>query len=372
MKVTKLVLWITALVLIIALGFSVISTAVKNKGGSRAGQVTSKQVKNTQKFTDGLPKNGLFKYETKIAKEGKYRIAFEPDLKSKTFVIGSEVFDTEGNMIGAFVLFSGEEVTKDYEFKKGTVCIEYRYITTEQDFKDFVGDFDASFGDITLKEALKKVQFSRFNEDGSVSVNIKTSISAVKGTQANYVDLAVLTGVGIALLAVLIVLGVLYKQVKPAEPEVYDGTAPEVPEVLKKPAVNQGAYAYNVPVQQYAVQPMWICSACGERENTGRFCANCGQPAPAGVQTDNPASIHSPSSTCSLFMHPHRYSRYLRLRLFSSLFMLLPFIIRLPSRITGQSPRNRKTPVIPNSLKVSRTGCLRSELNMPHSASYSF
>ena len=292
MKVTKLVLWITALVLIIALGFSVISTAVKNKGGSRAGQVTSKQVKNTQKFTDGLPKNGLFKYETKIAKEGKYRIAFEPDLKSKTFVIGSEVFDTEGKMIGAFVLFSGEEVTEDYEFKKGTVCIEYRYITTEQDFKDFVGDFDASFGDITLKEALKKVQFSRFNEDGSVSVNIKTSISAVKGTQANYVDLAVLTGVGIALLAVLIVLGVLYKQVKPVEPEVYDGTAPEVPEVPKKPAVNQGAYAYNVPVQQYAVQPMWICSACGERENTGRFCANCGQPAPAGVQTVNPAPVY--------------------------------------------------------------------------------
>ena len=291
MKITKLILWITALVLTIALGFSVIFIAVRSKGGGQGTAVT-KQVKNTQKFTDGLPKEGMFKYETKVEKDGTYSITFNPNLKSKTFVIGSEVYDRDGVMVGASVLFSGEEVKNSYKLKKGTVRIEYRYITSEQDFKDFVADFDASFGDITLKEALKKVQFSRFNENGTVSVNIKTSISAVKASKVTYVDLAVLIGIGLTLLAVFIVLGVLYKQVRPAEPEVYDGTAPEVPEVPKKPAANQGAYGYAAPAAQYAGPLMWICSSCGERENTGRFCSNCGQPAPAGLQAANPAPVY--------------------------------------------------------------------------------
>ena len=106
-----------------------------------------------------------------------------------------------------------------------------------------------------------------------------------------------MTGISILLIAVFIVLSVLYKQVKPAEPEVYDGTAPEVPEPPKKPAAPaQGAYGYAVPAAQYAVPAVqyaapavqyaapapgtWTCSACGESKNTGRFCGNCGQPAP--------------------------------------------------------------------------------------------
>ena len=292
MKVTKLILWIMALVLVAALGFSVISTAVKSKGGG-AGMVTSKQVKNTQKFTDGLPKEGLFKYEMKIEKEGTYRVTFNPALKSTTFVLGSEVYDSDGKMIGASILYSDEEVKNDYQFQKGTVCFEFRYITTEQDFKDFVADFDASFGSSSIKSALKKVQFSKFKENGTVSVNVKTSVSAVKGVKVSYVDVAVLTGIGIALIAVCIVLGVLYKQVKPAEPEVYDGTAPVIPEEPKKPAAPaQAAYGYAVPAEQYAAPGVWICSACGEKENTGRFCGNCGHPAPAGIQTGIPAPVY--------------------------------------------------------------------------------
>lgn len=180
MKVTRLILWITALVLIAALGFSVISIAVKNKGGGN-GPVISKQVKNTQKFNDGLPREGMFKYEAKIEKEGTYRITYNPALRSKTFAVGAEVYDTEGVMVGAAILFSGEETTQDYKFKKGTICIEYRYITSEQDFKDYAADFSASFGDISLDEALGKVQFSKFKENGTVSVNIKTSVSPAKG-----------------------------------------------------------------------------------------------------------------------------------------------------------------------------------------------
>lgn len=297
MKVTKLILWITALVLTVALGFSVISIAVKSKGGG-SGPVTTKQVKNTQKFTDGLPKEGLFKYEMKIEKEGTYRVTFNPSLKSKTFVLGSEVYDSDGKMIGASILYSDEEVKNDYKFQKGTVCFEFRYITTEQDFQDFVADFDASFGGSSIKSALKKVQFSKFKENGTVSVNVKTSVSAASGAKVTYVDVAVVTGISILLIAVFIVLSVLYKQVKPSEPEVYDGTAPEVPEVPKKPAAPaQGAYVYSAPVTQYTVPAAqyavpavqyaapapgtWTCSACGEKENTGRFCGNCGQPATA-------------------------------------------------------------------------------------------
>lgn len=289
MKVTKLILWITALVLTVALGFSVISTAVKSKGGG-TGKVTAKQVKNTQRFTDGLPKEGLFKYEMKIEKEGTYRVTFDPNLKSDTFVLGSEVYDSDGKMIGASILYNNQEVKNDYKFQKGTVCFEFRYITTEQDFEDFVADFDASFGASSIKSALKKVQFSKFKENGTVSVNVKTSVSAATGTKVTYVDVAVVTGISILLIAVFIVLSVLYKQVKPAEPEVYDGTAPEVPEPPKKPAAPaQGAYGYAVPAVQYAAPAVqyaapapgtWTCSACGESKNTGRFCGNCGQPAP--------------------------------------------------------------------------------------------
>ena len=291
MKITRLILWITALVLIAALGFSVISIAVKNKGGGN-GPVVSKQVKNSQKFNDGLPREGMFKYETKIQKEGSYRITYNPALKSKTFVIGAEVYDTEGVMVGATILFNGEETKQDFKFKKGTISIEYRYITSEQDFKDFVADFGASFGDISLDEALNKVQFSKFKENGTVSVNIKTSVNPVKGIKYTSTDLAVLVGIAIALMAVSIVLGVLYRQNKPAEPESYDGTGPVVPEPPAKPAAKPAAYGYMVPVQHYSAPGMWICSACGERENTGRFCANCGQPAPAGFQSYNHAHIY--------------------------------------------------------------------------------
>lgn len=290
MKITKLILWIAALVLTVALGFSVISVEVKNKSGLAA-PVTTKQVKNTQKFTDGLPREDFFKYETKIEKEGKYRITFNPNLKSKTFVIGSGVYDSDGTLVGSAILFNGEEVTNEYDFKKGTVCIEYRYITSEQDFKDYAADFSASFGNITLKEALKKVQFSKFKENGTVSVNIKTSLTAVKASKIGYADVAAIIGISVTLIAVLIVLGVLYKQVKPAEPEAYDGTAPEVPEPVK-PAPKQPAYGYAAPVQHYSAPGMWICNACGERENTGRFCANCGQPAPAGLQVVNSAPVY--------------------------------------------------------------------------------
>jgi len=299
-KITKIILWITALVLTIALGFSVIFVATKNKVGG-TGATAAKQVKNTQKFTEGLPRENVFKYEKKIDKEGAYRITFDPNLKSKTFVIGSEVFDTEGTMVDALILFNGETVEKDYKFKKGTICIEYRYITSEQDFKDYVADLDASIGDITLKEALKKVQFSKFKENGTVSVNIKTSISPVSVSKLSYADLVVTTIVGVTLLAVLIVLGVLYKQVKPAETEVYDGTAPAVPEPPVKPAANQGAYGYQVPAQRYSAPGMWICNACGERENTGRFCSNCGQPAPVHqMPVYQPAPVYQAPVTYQL------------------------------------------------------------------------
>ena len=293
MKITKLVLWIIALVLTVALGFSVISIAVKNKGGG-TGTVTTKQVKNTQKFTEGLPRENLFKYETKIDKEGKYSISFDPKLKSKTFVIGCEVYDTDGVMAGAVILFNGEEVKQEYDFKKGTICIEYRYITSEQEFKDYVADLNASMGDLTLKEALKKIQFSKFNENGTVSVNITTSLTAVKGSRVGFADVGALLGIGIPLMALFIVLAVLYKQVKPAEPEVYDGTGPAVPEPPAKPAAKPVTYGYAMPAMNYPAPGMWICSACGERENTGRFCANCGHPAPAALQAVNPAPVYQP------------------------------------------------------------------------------
>lgn len=283
MKITKLILWISALVLIVALGFSVIYVAVGRKGVTGE-SVASKQVKNSQKFTDGLPQEAYFKYEAKISEEGKYRVTFKPALKTDTFVLGSEVYDSDGKLIGAAILFSDEESKADYKFSEGTCSFYFRYITSEQDFKDFIEEYNVKLGDMTPKEALKKVDFSEFKDNGSVSVSVKVNLSKA-GSSIGYTDLAVLTGISVALLSVLIVLGALYKQEKPAEQEVYDGTAPEVPEIpvpqpAVKPAVSQAAYSYAVAAQQYAVPAIWVCPACGINTNTGRFCGRCGTPAP--------------------------------------------------------------------------------------------
>lgn len=285
MKITKLILWIAALVLIVALGFSVISIAVKEKTGGSS-KITTKQVKDTQRFTDGLPSKDIFKYETKISKEGTYNITFEPDISPATCVIGSEVYDSDGKLLGAAVLYDDDEYSVSYEFTEGTCSFMFRYITTEQDFRDFIEEYDASYGASSIRKALEKVDFSKFKENGRVTVNCKVTIGTGKGTGYNFVDLGVLTLIGTSLLAVLIVLGVLYKQQRPVEPEVYDGVAPEVPPVPAKPAPapRQPQYGYPQPAYQYQAQGIWTCNVCGDNSNTGRFCANCGQPRPAYAQ----------------------------------------------------------------------------------------
>ena len=285
MKITKLILWIAALVLIVALGFSVISIAVKGKTGGSS-KITTKQVKDTQRFTDGLPSKDIFKYETKISKEGTYNITFEPDISPATCVIGSEVYDSDGKLLGAAVLYDDDEYNVSYKFTEGTCSFMFRYITTEQDFRDFIEEYDASYGASSIRKALEKVDFSKFKENGRVTVNCKVTIGTGKGTGYNFVDLGVLTLIGTSLLAVLIVLGVLYKQQRPVEPEVYDGVAPEVPPVPAKPAPapRQPQYGYPQPAYQYQAQGIWTCTVCGDNSNTGRFCANCGQPRPAYAQ----------------------------------------------------------------------------------------
>ncbi len=285
MKITKLILWIAALVLIVALGFSVISIAVKGKTGGSS-KITTKLVKDTQRFTDGLPSKDIFKYETKISKEGTYNITFEPDISPATCVIGSEVYDSDGKLLGAAVLYDDDEYNVSYEFTEGTCSFMFRYITTEQDFRDFIEEYDASYGASSIRKALEKVDFSKFKENGRVTVNCKVTIGTGKGTGYNFVDLGVLTLLGTSLLAVLIVLGVLYKQQRPVEPEVYDGVAPEVPPVPAKPAPapRQPQYGYPQPAYQYQAQGIWACTVCGDNSNTGRFCANCGQPRPAYAQ----------------------------------------------------------------------------------------
>ncbi len=285
MKITKLILWIAALVLIVALGFSVISIAVKGKTGGSS-KITTKQVKDTQRFTDGLPSKDIFKYETKISKEGTYNITFEPDISPATCVIGSEVYDSDGKLLGAAVLYDDDEYNVSYKFTEGTCSFMFRYITTEQDFRDFIEEYDASYGASSIRKALEKVDFSKFKENGRVTVNCKVTIGTGKGTGYNFVDLGVLTLIGTSLLAVLIILGVLYKQQRPVEPEVYDGVAPEVPPVPAKPAPapRQPQYGYPQPAYQYQAQGIWTCTVCGDNSNTGRFCANCGQPRPAYAQ----------------------------------------------------------------------------------------
>ena len=275
MKITKLVLWITALVLIVALGFSVNYISVKGSAGGTT-QVASKQVKNTQKFTDGLPREGLFKYETKISNEGTHRITIDPKISPAYCVIGSEIYDSSGKLLGAAVLFDGEEVKLDYKFTEGTCSFLFRYITSEQDFRDFVEEYDAIYNADSVSQALKKANFSKFKENGTVSVSCKVTLAKVKSSSVDYADIFGFIGICNGLLAVLIILGFLYKQKKPAEPELYDGKAPEIP---VPPAPQPKANPQPV-YQQPAQQATWVCGACGERENTGRFCANCGQPRP--------------------------------------------------------------------------------------------
>ena len=311
MKITKLVLWIIALVLIVALGFSVISIAVRKKTGASS-KISTKQVKNTQRFTDGLPKEDIFKYETKISKAGTYRITFEPDITPNTCVIGSEVYDSDGKLLGAAILYDEDEYTVSYKFTEGTCAFMFRYITTEQDFRDFIEEYDASYGASSIRKALEKVDFSKFKENGKVTVNCKVTIGTGKGMGYNFVDLAVLTVIGTSLLAVLIVLGVLYKQQKPVEPEVYDGVAPVVPPApVKKPAPAQTPYGYPQPQYQYAANGIWACTACGENSNKGRFCANCGQPRPAflqqPVQTYQAPAYQIPAYTVSQYQQYPQY-----------------------------------------------------------------
>ena len=296
MKITKLILWIAALVLIVALGFSVISIAVKGKTGGSS-KITTKQVKDTQRFTDGLPSKDIFKYETKISKEGTYNITFEPDISPATCVIGSEVYDSDGKLLGAAVLYDDDEYNVSYKFTEGTCSFMFRYITTEQDFRDFIEEYDASYGASSIRKALEKVDFSKFKENGRVTVNCKVTIGTGKGTGYNFVDLGVLTLIGTSLLAVLIILGVLYKQQRPVEPEVYDGVAPEVPPVPAKPAPapRQPQYGYPQPAYQYQAQGIWTCTVCGDNSNTGRFCANCGQPRPAYAQQPVFAPVPAPA-----------------------------------------------------------------------------
>lgn len=276
MKVSKLILWISALVLIAALGVSVIYIKVSRSKTSAF--VTGMNVVNSTKFTDGLPDVDFFKHEEKIEREGKYNITFEPTLVPGHFVIGNEVYDSDGKMIGASVLFDKEALKTAYKFKEGTCAFHFRYITSEQDLRDYVDEYDASLGGMTLDEVVKKVNFSGFKENGRVTVRIKGSFSYSTGDEAGFIALAVLTAISVSLIAVLIVLAALYKQTKPAEPEVYDGTAPEVPAVPPKRPAEPVMYAYQ-PVQQYSVPARWSCS-CGENSNTGRFCVNCGRPIP--------------------------------------------------------------------------------------------
>ena len=297
MKIAKLILWITALVLIAALGFSLIYVSVKGKGGSSSQTtVSSKQVKNTQQFTDGLPREGLFRYETKIKKAGTYRVTFDPVISPDTCVIGSEVYDSDGNLLGALILYDGEVSKGDYSFTEGTCSFVFRYLTTEQDFMDFVEEYDASFNASTINKALKKVDFASFDENGKVTVKCNVSIGSGKAGSVNLVDTAVFAGISVMLLAALIVLGALYKQKKPAAPEVYDGTAPAVPEPpakkpARQPAAQPGPYGYAQPVYQQTALT-WICTACGEKSNKGRFCINCGQPH--AVNVPQPAVYAAP------------------------------------------------------------------------------
>lgn len=269
MKVTKLVLWITALALIVALGFSVVCIAVSRKGVT--GPTASGNVRYETLYTDGLPDVDFFKYEAKIEKAGKYRVTFEPSLKSESFVLGCEAYDSDGKILAASVLFDGEAVKNTYEFKEGTCAFHFRHITSEQDLRDYIDEYEVSLGSKSLDEVLEKVDFDGFKDNGSVTVRVKVNLAYLSTAGSGYLGLVVLTVICVSLIAILIVLGLLYKQTKPAEPEVYDGKAPEVSSVPVK-------HAYQ-PVQQYLVSTQWSCF-CGEYSNTGRFCVRCGSPAP--------------------------------------------------------------------------------------------
>ena len=290
MKIAKLILWITALVLIAALGFSVIYVSVKGKGSSSyQTNVSSNQVRNTQQFTDGSPREDEFRYETRIKKTGTYRVTFDPVISPNTCVIGSEIYDADGTLLGAVILYDGEVSKTDYVFTEGTCSFVFRYITTEQEFTDFVDKYDASFNSPNINKAIGKVDFANFDGNGKVSVNCKVGIGSDTGSSVNLVDTAVYSGISVMLLAVLIVLGFLYKQKKPAVPEVYDGMAPAVPvppprRRARQPAAQPGPYGYAQPVYQQASALTWICPACGEKLNKGRFCINCGQPRSVNVQ----------------------------------------------------------------------------------------
>lgn len=251
-KITKLVLWIIALVLIVALGFSVVPISVKVKSGTK--EIASKQVKNTQRFSDGLPAEDFFKYEKKISKAGKYRISFKPSISPDTCVLGCEVYDSDGKLLGASILYNNEDLNVDYSLTEGTFSIMFRYITTEQDFRDYVEEYDAKYKADSIRKAIGKVDFDSFKKNGRVTVSCKVSISSVKNSTVSYIDVAVLTGIAVALISVLIVQGVLYKQKKPLEQEVYDGIAPEVPAApapAPKPAPQRVPYGYQQPVYQY-------------------------------------------------------------------------------------------------------------------------
>ena len=282
MKIAKLILWIVALVLTAALGFSVISISVRGSGKNTSDTVT-KQLKSSQKFSGGLPAKDLFKFETKIRKAGTYRITIDPTTSYKTFVIGSEIYDSDGKLVGAMVLLSGEESKADYKFTEGTCSILFRYLTTEQDLRDFIEEYDASFNAKSIREFVSKVHFSNFNQNGTVTFNCKVSIGKAPTSRVGLIDVYVMIALGLTLIAVTIVLGVLYKQKKPAEPEVYDGNAPEVPETpAVKPAAQPVArpvqYGYPQQAYPYPAPATWPCTTCGYNANVGRFCANCGQP----------------------------------------------------------------------------------------------
>lgn len=284
-----------ALVLTVALGFSVISLSVRSSGKNTS-QTTTKQLKSSQKFSGGLPEKDLFKFETKISKAGTYRVTLDPSTSKKTFVIGCEVYDSDGRLLGASVLLSGEETKADYKFTEGTCSILFRYLTTEQDLRDFIEEYDASFNARSIREFVSKVHFDNFNQNGTVTFNCKVSIGKAPTSRYGMADVFVISAVGIALIAVTIVLGVLYKQKRSAEAEVYDGKAPEIPETpAVKPSAQTAArpvqYAYPQPVYGYPAPAVWTCGTCGYNSNIGRFCANCGQPRlfmPAPVyQTPN-------------------------------------------------------------------------------------
>ena len=282
MKIAKLILWIVALVLTAALGFSVISLSVRGSGKNTSETVT-KNLKSSQKFSGGLPSKDLFKFETKIKKAGTYRITIDPTTSYKTFVIGSEVYDSDGKLIGAMVLLSGEESKADYKFTEGTCSILFRYLTTEQDLRDFIEEYDATFNAKSIREFVSKVHFSDFNQNGTVTFNCKVSIGKAPTSRIGLIDVYAMIALGLSLIAVTIVLGVLYKQKKPTEPEVYDGKAPEVPETRTvKPAAQPVAspvqYAYRQHAYPYPAPAAWMCNTCGYNMNVGRFCANCGQP----------------------------------------------------------------------------------------------